>query len=456
VAPVSTDLRLLTGDTAGELMTAVLAPNGGRLLTWAPRQVDHRPGRRTTVSYSARVRWSDGSVTDETLGASSGTLPDGVVRLTDGTTEIGMWRFPFDPDLPALAAACDPERMRRLAADVGLTGGGPGPDGAGPDGAGPDGAGPDGAGPDGAGTGGPGPGGSGPGGTGPGGTEPGGTGPGGTGAGDIRLTIRAYRPRRRAVVEVRTPGGTVFVKVVRPAGARALHERHRAALAAGCPVPAPLGWTDDGLVALAALPGRTLRELLTGAGPVELNVDEVVDLLDALPAEWAAGDPRRTWGQRAPHYAEVIAAAAPELADRARAIADAVAHDAPEGPTGATHGDFYETQLMVGAGGVSGLLDIDTAGHGERLDDAGCLLAHLSVLAQLHPDRADTINPLGLRLQRRFARDLDPAAMARRAAAVTLSLATGPHRVQERHWPASTTRRIALAERWLDHAARCA
>ncbi len=407
---MSADLTLLTGATAGELMTAVLAPAGGRLLRWSPRQVDHRPGRRTTVSYAARVRWPDGSVTDETLGASSGTLPDGVARLSDGTTEIGMWRFPFDPDLPALAAACDHERMRLLAVDLGLTGRGrvaSDPDGP---------------------TGGP--------------------------RVGVHLEIRSYRPRRRAVVEVRCPGGAVFVKVVRPDAARDLFERHRDALAAGCPVPPPLGWTDDGMVVLAALPGRTLRELLTGSGAVELDIGGVIDLLDALPITWGIGQRRRTWGQRAPYYAEIIAAAAPNLAGRARAIAAAVGHDAPESPVGPAHGDFYETQLMISSGRVSGLLDIDTAGRGERLDDAGCLLAHLAVLAQLHPGRAATINPLGLRLQRRFGENLDPSALARRAAAVTLSLATGPHRVQERSWPARTARRLALAERWLDNAAR--
>lgn len=396
---VSTDLSLLTGGSAGELMAAVLSATGGEVLHWSARQVDHRPGSRTTVSYAARVRWPDGTVTDETFGACSGALPAGVACLTDGSTTVGMWRFPLDPDLPALATACDQERMRRLAADLGLREHG---------------------------------------------TEA------------VRLRVRAYRPRRRAVVEVRTRRGTVFVKVVRPAAARALHERHRVALEAGCPVPAPLGWTDTGMVVLGGLPGRTLRELLVdptvAAERIVLDPDAVSDVLDTLPDALADGERRRTWGQRAGHYAEVVAAAAPELGDRARAVAAAVQHNAPEGPDSPVHGDFYETQFMIRDGRVSGLLDIDTAGRGERLDDAGCLLAHLSVLTQLQPGRAAVIDALGLRLHRRFCRDLDPSALARRAAAVTLSLATGPHRVQEPDWRARTVERIALAERWLDCA----
>lgn len=322
---VDSGLELLTGAEAGELMAAVLAAVDGELLEWRSFQVDHQPRLRTTVSYRARVRWADGSVTDETLGASNGELPPTVARLSDGCTEVGMWRFPFDPDLPALPSACSPEHMRRLTAEVGLGGDGP-----------------------------------------------------------VRLQVRAYRPRRRAVLQLSAPGGTAFVKVVRPAKARALHERHRTATAAGCAVPESLGWTDDGLVLLSALPGRTLRAALVGSAAVPLDPESVVGMLDGLPPELAADGRRRsTWGQRASHYAEVLAGSIPELAERARGVAAAVDHGAePEGPDVVVHGDFYESQLMVRDGRLSGLLDIDTAGCGERLDDAACLLGHLSVLAQ--------------------------------------------------------------------------
>jgi aminoglycoside phosphotransferase (APT) family kinase protein len=133
--------------------------------------------------------------------------------------------------------------------------------------------------------------------------------------------------------------------------------------------------------------------------------------------------------------------------------ATAVDHgDVPEGPGVPVHGDFYESQVMVRAGRVAGLLDIDTAGLGERLDDAACLLGHLGVLAQLQPSSAAVTTEFGLRLQRRFERELDAAALGRRTAAVVLSLATGPHRVQEHGWRTNTGRRLALAERWLDAA----
>jgi hypothetical protein len=376
---VSTELELLSGPDAGELLAAVLGPAGGRPLDWTVTQVDLD---HTTVSYAARVAWPDGSVSDETLGATAGRVPDGVARLTDGRTEVGMWRFPFDPDLPGLAAACDPVRMGRLAAQLGL--------------------------------------------------------------GDrVRLAVRTYRPRRRAVVELTAAIGTVFVKVLRPDRVAHVHDVHLRA--AGAPVPAPLGWTPGGLLVLSALPGRTLRAALL-AGDADLAADGVVAVLDALPAALATGSVRRTWGQKAGHYAEAVAAIAPALARRARAVAAAVDHREPEGPHVPVHGDFYEAQLMVDAGRVTGLLDIDTAGRGERLDDAACLLAHLDVLAQLHPG----LKHPGAALRARFERELDPAALARRTAAVVLSLATGPHRVADPAWRHATGERMALAEQWLD------
>lgn len=378
-------LALLTGEDAGDLLAAALAPAGGEPQHWAVQQVDHQPGLSTVVSYTARVRWPDGVVTREILAAMSGPLPDGAVRLSDGTTEVGVWRFPHDPRLPALRDACDADRLEQLL-----------------------------------------------------GVRP------------TRLRLRSHRPGRRAVIEAETPRGRVFVKVVRPELADALHQRHSVAVAAGCPAPEPLAFAPDGLVVLAGLPGRTLRGVLAEPDAVLPDADEMQAVLDTLPAELATGR-RETWGQRAPHYAEVLACTVPEVpevAERARAVAAEVDHP-PDGPDVVVHGDFYESQLMTSGGRITGLLDIDTVAVGDRLDDLGCLLGHLSVLARLWPARAAAINPLGQRLHRRWSAEYDPAALARRAAAVVLSLATGPHRVQEPGWAANTADRVELAERWL-------
>lgn len=372
---VSKELELLSGEDAGDLLTAVLSASGGYPLEWTVREVDG-----PTVAYTVRVRWTDGTISNETLAATT-PAPPGTAHLTDGHTEIGMWRFPFDPDLPALAAACDPRQMTRLANQLGLPG-------------------------------------------------------------EASPHVRAYRPRRRAVVEVTTPAGTMFVKVVRPSKVATLHALHRKAATSGCPTPEPLGWTPEGLLVLAALPGTTLRTQLLSGDPA-LDIDSVVAVLDKLPA--TNSPTRPTWGQKAKHYAEVVATTVPPLAGRARAAAMAVDHTNPQGPSVPVHGDFYEAQLLVSNGQVTGLLDMDTAGQGERLDDAACLLAHLDVLAQIHPGLAHP----GPALRSRFEQDLDPRHLANRTAAVVLSLATGPYRVREPNWQQKTADRIALAETWL-------
>lgn len=380
-------LALLTGHDAGDLLAAALAAAGGQPQRWAIDQIDHQPGVATTVSYTTWVRWPSGAVTKEILGATTGQLPDGAARLSDGDTEVGMWRFPFDPHLPALRDACDLNRIEALI-----------------------------------------------------GTRP------------TRLRLRAHRPGRRAVIEATTPNGPAFLKVVRPDAAAALHDRHRIATAAGCPAPTPLAWAAEGLVALAGLPGKTLRRHLGRPDAALPHPDGVLAILDTLPPELAERSRGATWGQQAPHYADVLAGILPCVADRARAVAAEVDHAEPEGPDAVVHGDFYENQLMVAAGRISGLLDIDTVGTGESVDDLACLLGHLSVLAELWPASAEVIIALGRWLHLRCALAHDPDVLARRAAAVVLSLATGPHRVQERGWETTTVRRVALAEAWLqDH-----
>ena len=49
------------------------------------------------------------------------------------------------------------------------------------------------------------------------------------------------------------------------------------------------------------------------------------------------------------------------------------------------HGDFYESQLLVDGGSVAGLLDVDTAGRGARIDDWSTMLAHLVLLEHVLP-----------------------------------------------------------------------
>ncbi|MEE6263813.1 phosphotransferase [Plantactinospora sonchi] len=386
-------LALLTGPVAGDVLRTVLHTADAELLSWRAVQVEHQPGRRATAAYQARVRWPDGRVRDERLAACTGRAPAGTLVLGNGVDRVAAWRFPYDPALPALSSAYDTRAVGVLLRDLGL------------------------------------------------------------GTGPVELRVRAYRPRRRAVIEAVGTAGSVFLKVVRPEQVHALHERHRLLVGAGLPAAPTLGYTADGLLVLQALPGQTLRHALRSRSVVPSG-RAVLNLLDRLPAELAEGRPRRSWLDRAPHYAEVIAAALPEVAGQATGLAAALTAEAGRGPRGVVHGDLYEAQLLVSDHRITGLLDVDTAGPGDRLDDLGCLLGHLSVLAQLHRDRAAVIQRAGAAYLAAFERVVDPAALRYRTAAVVLSLATGPHRVQERNWPAGTRARLELAELWLSSARR--
>lgn len=140
------------------------------------------------------------------------------------------------------------------------------------------------------------------------------------------------------------------------------------------PVPPSLGYTPDGLLVLQALPGQTLRDALRGRANPAPPATAIQAMLDRLPPELAEAPPRRSWPQRADHYAAVIATLLPAEADRARQLAAAITAGPGAGAAVPVHGDLYEAQLHVAGGRITGLLDIDTAGPGERLDDLACLL----------------------------------------------------------------------------------
>jgi hypothetical protein len=385
------ELALLTDPDAAGMLAAALRPTGAELVSCRPRQVIYQPGRGTAVSYRTQVRWPDGAFGEETLAACTGDLPAGALVLQDGADRVAVWRFPHDPDLPGLASACDEAAVAGVLEELGL------------------------------------------------------------GAGPVRLRTRAYRPRRRAVIEAIGSRGRLFIKVVRPDRVEALHHRHRLLVDNGVPAPQSLGWTAAGIVVLRALPGRTLRQALRSRTLIPAGAD-ILALLGRLPAELAKGRARQSWVDKAPHYAAVVGAALPDEATRAAKLAEALATAVSPASPGPVHGDFYESQLLVDRGRICGLLDVDTAGPGDKLDDLACLLGHLSVLGQIDRDRAPIIKRAGAAYLRAFEATVPPAELRYRVAAVVVSLATGSHRVQERAWPATTRRRLDLAENWLASA----
>ncbi len=393
-------LDLLTGEKAGELLAAALDTAGGELVDWSVRQVDHRPGGSTTVAYRGDVRWGE-CVRRETLGASVGAPAHldapGVVTLDEGGHRTAVWLLCDDPALPGLRTAQCEDAVERILADLGVPEASRRP---------------------------------------------------------VDLALHAYRPTRRAVIEATAPDARVFLKVLRPAKAKALRRRHTLLADAGLPVARVLHATDDGLLVLAPRAGTAMRAAMHVGDPLP-GPRDILNLLDRLPEALREMPRRAPWSEHAAYYAQVIGAALPAEKERAAALAESVLDRVSGMPDdAATHGDFYEAQLLLTGDRLTGLLDIDNAGPGRRADDLACFVAHVETLSLMRGWDGPRLHELARRYARTFAEVVDADELDARVAGVLLSLATGPHRVQEPGWQQETSRRLDAVELWLSGKAR--
>ncbi len=398
--PDADGVRLLTGPGAGELLRAAASRAGGALGSWRLDHVDTEPGRVTTATYTATVDWPYGSRT-ELVGASFRARgPRGSDRhaeiFDDGRQQVAVWIHPHDPDLPALASVAFVETLARVLVEWGVLPGPVSPD-------------------------------------------------------RVRLRMLTYRPRRRAVlradIDHRGTTLTLYLKVLPAERADDLVARHRHLLAAGLPVPEVVA-AAPGVVALRALPGRPLGEELYRLRPV-VAAEQVLELLAALPASAMRLPRRPAWSESLDYYAEIVARTSPREAARLGRLTNTIGVDLGATPPddAPTHGDFHEGQLQVADGRIVGLLDVDTLGPGRRVDDLACLVAHLSTVQRMSRPQAERLQGLLNAWVPVFDDVVDPAELRLRAAAVAVSLATGPFRAQEPDWPAATSRILDAAER---------
>jgi hypothetical protein len=172
---------------------------------------------------------------------------------------------------------------------------------------------------------------------------------------------------------------------------------------------------------------------------------ELHRLLDSLPGELLQMPVRRSHLQRVDQSVRVLrttvgpSQALSEVHDEMRS---ASTEPQPQVPV---HGDFYDGQLLVQHGRISAVIDVDTAGRGERADEWATLLAHLSVFGLTNP-RARSYGSEVLAVAERHVDDGD---LRLRTAAVVLGLATGPFRTQQPGWTERTAARIGVAHQWL-------
>ena len=369
-------------------MTALYRLAGSRIRSSSRIQATWRPGRRLTVRY--RVVASAGSLAgSRDVVAVAGELPAGAIEIEGADGAVGLWVVPDDPHLPGLRSALDPPTVRRLLGDLGF------PDEV------------------------------------------------------VNCRLRAYRPGRRAVVEVKAERSSLFLKVVPPAEVLGLHERHRH-LSGSVAVPDSLGLAANlGIVAMTALPGTDLRSVLRNGSQQMPGARALCAMIARLP------EPHRDWMATSPidsvrSVADLLVRLVPEERDRLnRIVSDiGVESDADRVPV---HGDFHEAQILVDGQRPVGLIDVDTYGWGRRADDASTMLGHLHLLAPGCSDPSRVLD-LARSLNRRWDASLDPVDLRMRTAAVVLGLATGPFRVQRPNWREETVARIEVAERWVESA----
>lgn len=197
-----------------------------------------------------------------------------------------------------------------------------------------------------------------------------------------------YRAGRRGVLRIPTTEGPAWVKAVPPSRIAAIVEAHTVLAAAGIPVPAVRGWSEDGVIVWDAAHGTPAPD--AAWSPVTL-----LDAVDDLRTRFAAAplrQPARTrLDRRLDWYDERLHAVLP---DAQAAIAADIARRAremwPDEALTVIHGDLHFGQLFLGEGDVvTGVIDVDTAGEGAASDDTAAFLAHAVASALLTPAPRD-------------------------------------------------------------------
>ncbi|MVA76404.1 phosphotransferase [Auraticoccus sp. F435] len=392
--------RLLTSSEVGDLLRAAVEHSGGQLVDWRMEHVDANPQHSTTATYNATVQWPFGR-REELLGVSAragGPAPsdERAEIFAAGSRQMAVWLYPRDPDLPGLVRAAYPDQMAEVLNEHRVL-----PQPVQPE--------------------------------------------------QVRLEMIAYRPRRRAVLRavVSTPAGatTFYVKVLREQLFAEVERRHTMLLEAGVPAPPVAAATSDFLLVLRELPGRPLAKAIFDPHP-PTSAERLIGLLDAMPPAVSQLRRRPPWTDSVQHYTTMVERALPAEQRRLDWITGEILSGLAGLPAGdePTHGDFHEGQVHVDGGRVCGVLDVDTIGPGRRVDDLACLVAHLSTVQRMNAQQAARVRALLAGWVPVFDTRVDASELRLRAAAVIISLATGPYRSQEPRWERETSFIIDAAE----------
>lgn len=396
--------RLDAPDGAADLLERACRAAGLRLLEHRLRSVHQRVGRSVSHVHEARIGTDEGEL-DALLVAHADVrpMPAGAFVVDETAAPIAVWRFPNDPYLPGLPSAIDLARVGELLERSGVP------------------------------------------------------------AEGLRLRTRSYRPSRRAVVEVAVTGASdppgaaarpvLYLKVLAARAAEPLAERHRS-LTAHVPVPRVVGVAADlGIVALSALPGRTLRDLVLG-GAIGVEPEALLDLSRRLAASGLVSDRDPRAFADPTRHATLLRELVPEARATIERVAEAAAR--VEGPAAVVHGDLHAGQVLVVDGAVTGLLDVDGAGEGLLAHDAGSLVASLQVLGELRPALRDHCEDRAAAVADLYRAEVGRGPLARATAGAWLALATTARMAQGEGWEDAVRGRIERAAAELQGAGRSA
>lgn len=206
--------------------------------------------------------------------------------------------------------------------------------------------------------------------------------------------VVAHRPEKRAVLRLAPPGAeSTYVKVVRPRRLERTLSGARVAVDGVATAQVRAVDHEHGMVTFAALPGRTLYDLLGDPRGTDGSIEKVGHAVGeavrrlhhtaasaglpthdasaelAVTRRWVAlAAEHRLLGERAETVQRLVAAAGADLA---------VAH----GPPVLLHRDLHDKQLLIDGVGV-GMLDFDLAALGDPALDLANLLTHLELRAR--------------------------------------------------------------------------
>ncbi|GAB3529748.1 phosphotransferase family protein [Arthrobacter monumenti] len=400
------DIALLESAAMHTPLQLALETAGLRLTEWKLVQTHHRPHAGVTAIYeTVHINAAGESGTDfvcATTAKVPATTTKPVVRLSAPATvdrtesgeqpELTLWRHPLDPLLPGLAWACD------SAAVAEAVFGKPGA--------------------------------------------------------DIQLRTISYRPLRRAVIAATFEGEEAFLKVVRSGRADVMYRRHRMLTEAGIPAPEPYAPPQHDVLALRKVTGTPLAQDLLDNGAMAMAPETLIDLLRRIPAEAMELPARPSWASRAGDYAMAAAAALPAERSRIMDVAARIMGLLPStdpGPVVPSHGDFYEANLLVDGGKITGVLDVDAVGPGLLVDDLACFIGHLAVLPAVDA-RYVRVPSAMQRFLAGFDTAVDPAGLRIRAAGVALSLIAGAKRSGTDDWYDDALGRLEATEKLADAA----